>query len=278
MSARGISKASKPIVFLGAGRITTALVAGLRARAYRARIVVCDRNPAKLRQLCRRYGVHAESDPRCAAAQAGMLIVAVRPPDVLPLVAHNGAPPRGATLVSLAAGVTLRSLERALPAREPWIRAMPSPAVRTANGLTALAFSRGVPRAARRRVRELFELVGTVLEIPERGFDAFSVVYSTSQGYHALAARIRAARRIGLDAQTAFVAARHSLLDALRDVGEISGKNTSALDQLIAAAATPGGLAAKTLEAQRAAGYDRSIERAFRAGLARARTVARPKR
>jgi len=261
------------LVFLGAGRISAALVAGLRAGGYRSRIVVCDRHPEKLRRLRRSFGVQVEADPRRAAAQAGLLMVAVRPADVLPLLATLGGLPAHAVPVSLAAGVPLRTLARAVPTRVPWTRAMPSPAVRTRHGLTALAFAPGVPHAARRRVRALFARAGGVLEIPEGDFDAFSVVYSTSQGYHALAARIRAARKLGLDAQTALVAVRHSLLDALRDVGEISGKNPAALDELIAAAATPGGLAAKTLETQRAAGYDRSIERAFRAGLARARTV-----
>ena len=265
-------------VFLGAGRITSALVAGMRAGGFGGRIVVCDRNAEKLRRLRRSYGVGVEHDPRRAAAQAGLLLVAVRPPDVLPLLAAIGELPRRAVPVSLAAGVSLAMLKRALGAQVPWTRAMPSPACRTGHGLTALSFARAVPHAARRLVRGFFARAGGVLEIPERDFDAFSVVYSTSQGYHALAARIRAARKIGLDAHTALVAARHSLLDALRDAGEINGRDLPALDELVAAAATPGGLAAKTLETQRAAGYDRSIERAFRAGLARARSVARPGR
>jgi len=263
-------------VFLGGGRITGALVAGLRHAGFRGRIVVCDRSAAKLRQLRRRYAVRVERDARRAAGQAGMLIVAVRPPDVLPLLAAIAPLPRAATLVSLAAGVPLRALERAV-ARRPgsggarWTRAMPSPAARTGHGLTALAFGRAVPPAARRRVRDFFARTGAVIEIEEREFDAFTVSYSTSQGHHALAARIRAGRRIGLSPRTAFLAAAHGLVDGLHSVGE----GDASLEAMLAEAATPGGIAAKVLETMRAGKYERLIERAYRAGLARARTARR---
>jgi pyrroline-5-carboxylate reductase len=262
-------------VFLGGGRITGALAVGLRASGFRGRIVVVDRNPKKLRQL-RRYAVRPETDLRRAAAHAELLLVAVRPPDVLPLLSKIGALPPGAVPVSLAAGVPLRALARALPAhvgaaRNRWARAMPSPACRTGHGLTALAFARGTPPPARRRVRRFFARVGAVLEIPEREFDAFTVAYSTSQGYHALSARVRAAREIGLGPRTAFIAAAHGLVDGLHSLHE----GGSSLDELLAEAATPGGVAGKVLETMRSGGYDRLVERAFRAGLARARRVAR---
>ena len=41
----------KATVFLGGGRITGALVAGLRLAGYAGEIVVYDRNPEKLRAL-----------------------------------------------------------------------------------------------------------------------------------------------------------------------------------------------------------------------------------
>ena len=259
------------IVFLGGGRITAALVAGLRGAGAeerrRERLVVHDRNPHKLRMLLRRYGVTAEASLRRAVEQAGLLVVAVRPRDVLPLLEQMGLPPARTLCVSLAAGVALRALRGAGVRRIPWARAMPSPACRNGRGLTALAFDRGVPRAARQRVRGLFARVGATVEIPEREFDAFTVAYSTSQGYHALAARMRAARRLGLSERTALLAAAHGLVEGVRAVA----KNPAALDALLAEAATPGGIAAEVTRVMRAGGYERLVERAYRAGVARAR-------
>ena len=257
-------------VFLGGGRITSALVAGLRRSGFRGRIVVHDRHPEKLRQLRQHYAVHTEPSVRRAVAQAGLILVAVRPTDVLPMLAAIGPSPKGALAVSLAAGVPLRALRRATAADALCARAMPSPACRYGRGLTALAFARGVPREKRHRVRRFFERTGAVIEIPEREFDAFTVVYSTSQGYHALAARIRAARRIGLSARTAFLAAAHGLAEGVRAVAEAR----ASLKELLAEAATPGGIAAEVLRTLRAGGYERLVERAYRAGLAHARRAA----
>jgi pyrroline-5-carboxylate reductase len=265
-------------VFLGGGRITGALVAGLRGAAPklrgRGRIVVYDRHPEKLRQLRRRYGVHTEPSLRRALANGGLILVAVRPADVLPLLGAIGPLPEGALVVSLAAGVSLRALRRAMPQRVVWARAMPSPACRYGRGLTALAFDPDLSRSARRRVRQFFERTGAVIEIPEREFDAFTVVYSTSQGYHALAARIRAARKMGLSARTALLAAAHGLAEGVRAASDTG----ASLEELLAEAATPGGIAAEVLHTLRAGGYDRLVERACRAGLSVARRAARKRR
>ncbi|HKM91198.1 MAG TPA: NAD(P)-binding domain-containing protein, partial [Candidatus Acidoferrales bacterium] len=150
-------------VFVGGGRITGAVVAGLRHAGFRGRIVVCDRHAKKLRQLRSGYAVQSQPDLRRAVADADLLLIAVRPADVLPLLAAIAATrplPRRAVFVSLAAGVPLRALRRTLGPGVEWARAMPSPACRNAHGLTALAFDRGARSASRRRVQELFERVG----------------------------------------------------------------------------------------------------------------------
>jgi len=69
----------KAIVFMGGGRITGAIVAGLRLSGYAGEIVVYDRNPAKLRALRRDADVETSRDVKSAVERAGMLVVAVRP-------------------------------------------------------------------------------------------------------------------------------------------------------------------------------------------------------
>ena len=54
------------IVFLGGGRITGALLAGLRLANYNQPIVVHDRHSQKLRQLKVQYGVKVEPNLRRA--------------------------------------------------------------------------------------------------------------------------------------------------------------------------------------------------------------------
>ena len=78
------------IVFLGGGRIASAMLAGLRLRKTRHRLVVHDCDPGKLRDLRKRYAVVVEPDLTRAVKQADVLIVAVRPSSVPELLRWSG--------------------------------------------------------------------------------------------------------------------------------------------------------------------------------------------
>ena len=120
----------------------------------------------------------------------------------------------------------------------------------------------------------MFARVGQVVEVPERKFDAFTVTYSSSNGYHALAALASAAERAGLDRKVALMASAHALGDGILYWRE-SGME---LQELLHEAATPGGIAAATMEAMDRAGYRRAVEKGLVAGMARARKNADARR
>ena len=262
------------IVFLGGGRIASAMLAGLRLRKTRHRLVVHDCDPGKLRDLKKRHAVVAEPDLTRAVKQADVLIVAVRPssvPELLQMVGKTtGKMSRRLLVVSLAAGVPLRALSKSIGPPVQWARAMPSPVCRSGRGLTALTFPRMLPRADRKRVHDLFASFGQVVEIPESKFDAFTVTYSCSHGYHALATLARAAQAAGLDRKTALLASAHALADGI--IAWREGRHS--LESLLEEAATPGGIAAATATKMDAAGYGRAVRQGVAAGLQRARANA----
>jgi pyrroline-5-carboxylate reductase len=263
------------IVFLGGGRITSALLAGLRLANYKQPIIVHDRNAHKLRHLKRAYDVQVEADLQRAVAQADILIVAVRPDSVRELLQRIGQSKPGSTppaiAVSLAAGIPLKNLRIWMGSPTRWARAMPSPLARTGRGLTAITFDRGLPATARREIKDLFSQVGATLEIPESKFDAFTVTYSSSHGYHALAALAKAAQKLSLDRKTALTAAAHALAD-----GVLAWRESDvSLDALLNEAATPGGIAAATMAKMDQSGYKRSVQLGLQAGMDRAKKNAK---
>lgn len=262
----------KTTFFLGGGRITSALAAGLRLAGDDRRLVAYDRHSEKLRALRRESQVEIARDLKSAVESADILIVAVRPGSVKEIwaeVASSGAePPR--LCISLAAGVPLKSL-RASFGKVHWVRAMPSPVCRIGQGLTALSFDRTVTRSERARVRNFFEQVGPVLEIPERQMDVITATHSPTYGYHALATLAKSAEKAGLDRKTALVAAAHALSDGITHWRQ-RGLN---LDELLCEAATPGGIAAATMAAMNKSGYERAIQRGVEAGIRRARQNAK---
>ena len=263
-------------VFLGGGRITSALLAGLHLAGYRKPIVVHDRHPEKLRALKREFRIETAPDLSRALRHADMLIVAVRPEsvvgllsDIFPLWGKAEHPPLLA--ISLAAGIPLRKLRTHFGPPVRWARAMPSPVCRIARGLTAITFDRAANKSDRKRAWEFFQNVGSVLEITEDRFDAFTVTYSSSHGYHALDALAQAAQSFGLDRKTALIAASHALADGILYWRE-SGQG---LEHLLHEAATPGGIAATTMQAMNKAGYLRAVSKGLRAGIERAKRNAK---
>jgi pyrroline-5-carboxylate reductase len=264
----------KATVFLGGGRITSALVAGLRLAGYQSPIVVHDRNPEKLRALRREFRVEIAADVKSALRRAGMLVIAVRPAsvaDVLEEITRYGACRRSLLAVSLAAGIPFKRLRAELGPPVRWARAMPSPVCRIGRGLTGLAFDRSFPTRERKRVRDFFAQVGAVLEIPEKCFDAFTATYSSSHGYHALVALAKAGRSAGLDRKTALTAAAHALAEGIRYWKE----SEQDLSDLLHEAATPGGIAAATMAAMDGAGYQSVVAKGLKAGMERARRNAK---
>jgi pyrroline-5-carboxylate reductase len=271
-----IATGMKAIVFLGGGRITNALVAGLRLAKYDKPILVHDRNPGKLRQLKKQYGAAVEPSLQRAVEQARLLLIAVRPNSVSDLLLaidelKKEKPRRPLLLVSLAAGIPLSKLRARLPSPARWARAMPSPVCRSGRGLTALTFDSAFSRTARRDVKDFFEKVGSVLEIPESQFDVFTATFSSSHGYHALAALAASAQRLGLNREIAMTAAAHALADGILSWRE----SKTSLTELLHEAATPGGTAAAAMKAMDSSGYERSIRQGLRAGMARARENAK---
>ena len=270
----------KTTVFIGGGRITSALISGLRLSDYRTQVLVHDRNLHKLQALTKAFGVAVETNLASAVTRAHLLVIAVRPADVGSVLMRiceavtrsprqRGKPVRMAC--SLAAGIPLAKLRRMLGPPFRWVRAMPSPVARSGNGLTALAFDRGFSHLDRGHVRKFFLRVGPVIEVPESKLDAFTVTYSASHGYHALSALASAAQKLGLDRKTAYVAAAHALADGIVSWRE----GIEPLEELLQEATTPGGIAATTMRTMDLAGYGKAIQRGLRAGVARARQNAR---
>ncbi len=257
-------------VFLGGGRITAALLAGLRLAGYKHPIIVHDRNPEKLQTLRKLYKVSTEAALPDAVARAELLILAVRPGSVRGILCDIGKVSRPLLAVSLAAGIPLATLRRGLGPPVRWARAMPSPVCRSGHGLIALAFPRGLPAGDRGRVREFFSNLGAIVQVKEAQFDAFTATYSPSHGYHVLATLAGAAENTGLDPSIALTAAAHALADAIASWRE----GNIPLRNLIREAATPGGIAAEVMSNMDKAGYGRLVEKALRAGVIRARTNA----
>lgn len=156
------------IAIVGAGQLGSSLAEGLLAAGVSGcRLAVASGDPVHAQALATRLGVRAGNTAEIVA-EASLVVIAVRPPQVLDVLADfaDSLSP-GAPVVSLAGSPDAAALAAALPAGTPIIRAMPNPAMAIREALIGWCPSPDCPTDAEAQARAVFALVGTVLDVPE---------------------------------------------------------------------------------------------------------------
>ncbi len=116
------------IAFIGGGNMARALIGGLRAADHPAQnICVADLDPEARDRASSQFGVTVTSDNRMAVDGRDTVVLAVKP-QVMPAVLSDlkAVLPAGALVISVAAGVTLKTLRTQLGDAVQLVRAMPN--------------------------------------------------------------------------------------------------------------------------------------------------------
>ena len=174
---------------IGGGVMGEALISRLLAEQKFTpdTIWVSDPQASRRHYLQQTYGLQTTDDNQAVAAEADILLLAVKP-QVLDTVADSlssdvlsGTP----LLLSILAGVPLDRLTRRFPG---WsvIRAMPNTPATVGAGMTALALGRDISPEHQQQARLVFESVGEVIEVPETLMDAVTALSGSGPGYIAL--------------------------------------------------------------------------------------------
>lgn len=163
------------IALIGAGNMGEALMRGLlRAQAVTPeQVVATGRRQQRLDELAQAYGVEVTRDNVAAVRDANIVLLAVKP-QIFGAVLEQIEPAvrADALVISVAAGVTIRSIERHLGASSRIVRAMPNTPALVDTGATALAASNHVQEQDLQRARTIFEAVGQVIHVDEALMDA----------------------------------------------------------------------------------------------------------
>jgi len=129
------------------------------------------------------YSLESTPDANARAVSgAGIVIVGVKPvmvPDLLREIADALDPE--AIVVSVAAGVTIETMEALVPVSV--LRSMPNTPSLVGLGVTGLAAGSRSTAGEFALVRQVFESVGDVIDVPESQIDALSTVSGSGPAY-----------------------------------------------------------------------------------------------
>ncbi|MGQ0778692.1 MAG: pyrroline-5-carboxylate reductase [Pseudonocardiales bacterium] len=172
------------IAVLGAGKIGEALLSGLiDAGRSPGDLMLTERYPDRAAALEQTYGVRAV-DTATAAQEADVLIVAVKPQDIDPLLAELAELIGPSTLVvSLCAGLPTALYERRLRAGVPVIRVMPNTPMLVGEAMSAVSPGRFATEAHLKLTEELLGSVGRVVRVPENQQDAVTALSGSGPAY-----------------------------------------------------------------------------------------------
>jgi pyrroline-5-carboxylate reductase len=265
------------LAVLGGGRMGEALVTGLRGAGWDlSEIAVAEIDGDRRRVLEERFpGLRVVPSPAWAVADAEVVVVAVKPADVVPVLAASAeALPADALIVSIAAGVSLAELERAAPDR-PVVRAMPNTAALVGQGAAAIAPGGKAEPPHLEAAEAILGAVGLVVRLPEHHLDAVTALSGSGPAYVFLVAEalVEAGVLAGLPREVAERLVRQTLLGAstLLAAGD-------APETLRASVTSPGGTTAAGLRVLERRGVRGAFLDAVLAAAERSRELGDPGR
>src|SRR5919109_4249652 len=133
--------ANRRIAILGAGKIGESLLAGLLSSGWRkpADIIATGRREERLAELKERHGVETTLDNSAAVADAGVVVIAVKPQDFEVLLGEiGGLLSAEQTVLSVAAAMPTAKIEKHLSDSVPVLRAMPNTPATVHEGVAGL--------------------------------------------------------------------------------------------------------------------------------------------
>ncbi|MCC3765111.1 NAD(P)-binding domain-containing protein [Glycomyces sp. TRM65418] len=254
------------IALLGVGHLGEAVLAGLLDSGLPpARIGATALPPERAAALADRYGVEVGTDNRSAVDHADVVLVAVPPVAVRPLLTAIGpvlAP--GTVVVSLAAGVPLAALAERLPEGVTAVRAMTTAAARTRQAATAIAAPEDTDVTG---IEDLFDRVGITITADESLMDLVTAVGGSGPAflYYLADAMTGAAVDGGMEPTAARVLIDQMLLGACLQLQATHEPPAVLLDGI----AAPGGATRAALDALDQAETAKAIKAAVAAAAER---------
>jgi pyrroline-5-carboxylate reductase len=260
------------ISFVGTGKMATAITRGLLKNGFpKDRIKAFDISDAASQKYAEQTGIKTSAMLSEAIGKSDIVIVAVKPQDVRELLSHVSELVRNKLLISVAAGVPIRTLIGCSNCRKV-VRCMPNTPALIGCGASAFACSDAVSADEACKVESIFNSVGIAYEVEESLLNAVTGLSGSGPAYvfdlilgladGGVNAGLPRALALHLAAQTVYGAAK-MVLDTDSHPAELRDQVTS-----------PGGTTARGLAKLESFGFRGTLNQAVMAATERARELS----
>ena len=169
--------------FMGVGNLSQSILEGLiqTGTVYPRQIWASNRSPGKLQKISQNLGLQSVKTNEELIDQCDVIILAMKPQDLLSAIepiATSFQPHH--VVMSLAAGISLKSLKKFIPNAGQLIRVMPNTAIAIRQSVIGYCLSEGA-RGLGSFVERLFGPLGLVVQV-EEGDELEALTVSCSSG------------------------------------------------------------------------------------------------
>jgi pyrroline-5-carboxylate reductase len=176
----------KKIAFLGGGNMAEALIKGILAAgtAKAGQLSVTDISADRLEYLKKAYGIIVQKSNKDAVSGADVVLLCVKP-QVMDKLLEEVAPAAGSgkLVISIAAGITLARIEKALTANPRVVRVMPNTPALVLAGAAALAGGKNATADDLAVAQSIFNSVGRAVTVEEKLMDAVTGLSGSGPAY-----------------------------------------------------------------------------------------------
>ncbi|MBI3551812.1 MAG: pyrroline-5-carboxylate reductase [Elusimicrobia bacterium] len=235
---------NKKIAVIGAGNMGKALIGGMLSAKLTPpkNIVASRRNEEALKELRRRWSIHAIADNKKAVKGADIVILAVKP-QLAQAVLAEIAPvvDKKQLIISIMAGLTTTTINKKLKKSCPVVRAMPNTPCLVDAGATAICAGAHATDKDLAAAEAIFKSVGKVVTLPETSLDAVTGLSGSGPVYifMVIEAMIDGGVKMGIPRPIAAQLAAQTVFGAAKLVLE-TGRHPAILKDEVT---TPGGCA-----------------------------------
>jgi pyrroline-5-carboxylate reductase len=263
------------IAFIGAGNMASSIIGGLLDQGLpAANIRASDPNPQSLQQLLQLAPIGIAASNSEAVRDADVVILAVKPQVMKAVLAdiRDAIIEQRALVISIAAGITIASMEQGLDSTTALVRCMPNTPALLGLGATALFANANAGSKQCTSAESILSAVGDVHWVAQETLlDAVTALSGSGPAYFFLfmEAMATAGAELGLDADTSRALAIQTAVGASHMAeGDVE------LEELRRRVTSPGGTTQAAIESFERNGLRTTINSAMTAAYDRAQEMA----
>lgn len=181
-----LSAGDKRIAFIGSGNMGEALIKGITgASVFKNRnIIVTDIRKERLEHIKGLYKVNTTTDNRYAVKKSDIILFAVKPQIISKVVKEIGdLIDREKLIITIAAGITISSIQDHLNKKGKIIRVMPNIPAIVREGVSAIACGDDISKKDIEITKRIFNAVGRTVVVDESMMDAVTGLSGSGPAY-----------------------------------------------------------------------------------------------